>query len=180
MSVGLAFRAFFAALFNQQAAQKIRAAMLDCTAGQASLPSSVSSDPKPSVATKTSVGQRSEALTLISTLQREARFLDLVQEPLEGYTDAQVGAAARDVLRDTAKTLNRLFAIEKLVASPEGERVEIPKVASAARWRIIGPSPAGSRGVLVHGGWQATQCSLPQWTGQSQDALVVAPAEIEA
>ncbi len=180
MSVGLAFQAFFAALFNRQVAQKIRAAMSDSPSQQTALPAPSPIEPKPSVATKAAVGQRSEALTLISTLQREARFLDLVQEPLEGYTDAQVGAAARDVLRDTAKTLNRLFAIEKLVATPEGERVEIPKDPSTTRWRIVGPSPAGSRGTLVHAGWQATQCNLPQWTGQIQDSLVFAPAEVEA
>lgn len=177
MSFGLAFQAFFAALFNKQAAQKIRAALSDTPSPQATLPAPVSAEAMP--ATKTGAG-RNDALTLVSTLQREARFLDLVQEPLDEYTDAQVGAAARDVLRDSAKTLNRLFAIEKLVAIPEGERVEIPKDASAAHWRVIGSNPSAARGTLVHAGWKATHCNLPQWIGQPQDALVFAPAEVEA
>ena len=117
---------------------------------------------------------------MISSLQREARFLDLVQEPLDGYSDAQVGAAARDVLRDTAKTLNRFFGIQKLVSTPEGEQLDLPKDASAARWRIAGPHPSGTRVTLVHAGWQATQCNIPQWTGLAQDAMVLAPAEVEA
>ena len=40
---------------------------------------------------------------------REARFVDLVNESLDGYSDAQIGAAARDVLRDSKKVLDRLF-----------------------------------------------------------------------
>jgi hypothetical protein len=98
MSVGLAFRAFFAALFDKQVAQRIRAALTEASTPQAaSPPASLETAMRP--APNKPVGtQRSEALTLISALQREARFLDLVQEPLEGYSDAQVGAAARDVL----------------------------------------------------------------------------------
>ncbi|MDZ4847782.1 MAG: DUF2760 domain-containing protein [Pirellulaceae bacterium] len=180
MSVGLAFRAFFATLFNRQTAQRIRVALSDSSSNLSATEAKTSAEPTGRVEVKLSSGRRSDALTLISTLQREARFLDLVQEPLEEYTDAQVGAAARNVLCDTAKTLKRLFAIEKLVSTPEGETIEFPKEPSAARWRFVGPVPSGSRGTLMHAGWQATQCSLPQWTGLEQDFMVFAPAEIEA
>lgn len=176
MSIGIAFRAFFAALLNKQAADRIRVALADTPSA---IPSRAA-DSTPISATKLPGSQRSEALTLISALQREARFLDLVQEPLEGYTDAQVGVAARDVLRDAAKTLQRFFAIKKLIDSPEGDSVELPKDPSAARWRIIGPTPSGSRATLIHSGWLATQCNVPQWTGLSEDALILAPAEVEA
>ncbi len=179
MSVGLAFRAFFAALLNKQVAQRIRAALSESTSPKAISPP-VDSSTSPPTSTKPATTQRSDALTLISALQREARFLDLVQEPLDGYSDAQVGAAARDVLRDTSKSLNRFFAIEKLVATSEGEPVELPTEVSAARWRIVGPNPTGSRATLVHAGWKATQCNIPQWSGLPQDSLVFAPAEVEA
>jgi hypothetical protein len=178
MSLGLAFRAFFGALFNQQVAQRIRTALSETTLPTALAPPVAA--PSAAPASKPAGSQRSDALTLVSTLQREARFLDLVQEPLDGYSDAQVGAAARDVLRDTAKTLQRFFAIEKLIATPEGEPIELPKDISAARWRIVGPNPTGSRATLVHAGWQATQCNIPQWSGLPQDSLVLAPAEVEA
>ncbi len=178
MSVGLAFRAFFATLLNKQVAQRIRAALSEATSPKAIAPPVASQTSTPTM--KPAGSQRSDALTLISTLQREARFLDLVQEPLDGYNDAQVGAAARDVLRDTAKTLNRFFSIEKLVATSEGQPIELPAELSASRWRIIGPNPTGSRATLVHAGWQATQCNIPQWSGLPQDSLVFAPAEVEA
>ncbi len=178
MSVGLAFRAFFAALMNKQAAQRIRAALSEVKSPNAIAPPVASQASTPSA--KPVGSQRSDALTLISTLQREARFLDLVQEPLDGYSDAQVGAAARDVLRDTAKTLNRFFSIEKLVVTPEGQPIELPAELSAARWRIIGPNPTGNHATLVHAGWQAAHCNVPQWSGLPQDSLVLAPAEVEA
>src|SRR5687768_17051821 len=40
---------------------------------------------------------RSEALTLLAVLQREARLVDFLKEPIAGYDDAQVGAAVREI-----------------------------------------------------------------------------------
>ena len=80
MSLGVAFKAFFAALFNRQIAERLRVA-LQSAPPQTNLPTPTAepaATPKP--ATKTAAPARSEALTLLSTLQREARLLDLVQE----------------------------------------------------------------------------------------------------
>ncbi|NJL27802.1 MAG: DUF2760 domain-containing protein, partial [Thermoanaerobaculia bacterium] len=33
------------------------------------------------------------ALLLLATLQREARLIDFLMEPIDGYTDAKIGAA---------------------------------------------------------------------------------------
>ena len=64
---------------------------------------------------------RSEAITLLAALQREARFVDFIQEPLAGYSDAQVGAAARDVHRDCRKVLERMFALQAAFPAEEAE-----------------------------------------------------------
>jgi hypothetical protein len=176
MRLGLAFKAFFSVLGNQETAERIRAAMVaapDAIKVPAALPSKPLAEQQPSVG-------RSEALTLLSTLQREARLLDLVQEPLDGYSDAQIGAAARDVLRDTSKTLHRLMGIRKLVEAAEGDRIELPGERSPSRWRMLGSASHASKGTLVHAGWQASHCQIPQWTGASDDALILAPAEVEA
>jgi Domain of unknown function (DUF2760) len=173
MHFGLALKALFC---DRKTADRLKLA-LKPPALEAPVPQVEKTTPP---AEKKPTPGRSDALTLISTLQREARLLDLVQEPLDGYTDAQVGAASRDVLRDTSATLKRLFNIVRLVESSEGDRVELPNDPSSARWRIVGPSPNGNRATLVHAGWQATKCELPQWTGPSSDALVLAPAEVEA
>ena len=76
----------------------------------------------PVAAKKPPKAARSEAITLLATLQREARFVDFIKEPLDGYSDAQIGAAARDVHRDCGKVLDRLFAIQSLVGPGRRER----------------------------------------------------------
>ena len=51
------------------------------------------------------------ALQLLGLLQREARFVDFVQEDVVGYTDAEVGAAARVVHEGCRKVLGAHFSI---------------------------------------------------------------------
>jgi hypothetical protein len=123
---------------------------------------------------------RNDAITLLATLQREARLVDIVKEPLGDYSDAQVGAAARDVLRDCGTVLDRLFNLAPILEHEEGATVEIPTGADSARYRISGNTSAvATSGSLVHHGWQAKQCELPKWTGSKESALIVSPAELE-
>ena len=123
---------------------------------------------------------RNEAISLLATLQREARFIDIVKEPLGDYSDAQVGAAARDVLRDCGTVLDRLFKLEPIVEQAEGANVEIPPNADSARYRLSGnATDDATSGSLVHHGWKARQCELPKWTGSKDSALIVAAAELE-
>jgi hypothetical protein len=125
--------------------------------------------------------RRSEAVALLAALQREARLVDLIQEPLDAYTDEQVGAAARSVLKDSAGVLQRFFALAPVRKEEEGAAVEVPGGYDPARFRLTG-QPQGSgpfRGKLAHKGWQATTVSLPSWTGSKDAALVIAPAEVE-
>ncbi|MGD0654182.1 MAG: DUF2760 domain-containing protein [Thermoguttaceae bacterium] len=124
---------------------------------------------------------RSEAITLLAALQREARFVDFIQESLAGYSDAQIGAAVRDVHRDCNAVLQRLFALKPAVPQDEGSEMELPKGFDAGRFRLTG-NVAGEpplRGKLVHPGWEATKCELPTWTGSKDSARVIAPAEVE-
>jgi hypothetical protein len=112
-------------------------------------------------------------------LQRDSRLLDLVCESLDGYSDEQIGGAARNVLADTGKTLRRMFGLQPLASQAEGERIEIPEGASPMRYRVTGNASARS-GRVAHPGWIATQVDLPQWTGHRDDAMVLAPIEVEA
>jgi len=204
MRIVIASRAFFAALFSRDASMRISHALdvktkllpqvkesklIDASPTIATASSPVKTTTVKPVAVKSSVATpgRSEALTLLSTLQREARLVDLIQEPLDDYTDEQVGAAARDVLRESSKVLNRLFAIQRLSQANEGDPVEIPSNASSAKWKITGKSTknatgdsdATRRGNLIHPGWIATQLAVPQWSGNSDEATVIAPAEAD-
>jgi len=178
MSLGVAFKAFFAALFNRQAAERLRAAL------QAEPPRPNLTAPKlepaatPKAAARPSQPVRSEALTLLATLQREARWLDLVHESLDGFEDAQIGAAAREVLRDCRKSLDRMFAIMPQAEAEEGATCQLPPQPSPAKYRLVGKS-TGSSGHIAHRGWQATRCEVPSWSGQASDALLLAPIEVD-
>ncbi len=124
---------------------------------------------------------RSEAVTLLALLQREARFVDLVQEPLGDYSDEQIGAAARGVLSDCSATLERVFQLQPLVEDEENAAVETPAEFSAGRYRLTGNVSGDPpfKGRLVHHGWMASKCELPGWSGDDDASTVIAPAEIE-
>ncbi|MBN2475432.1 MAG: DUF2760 domain-containing protein [Pirellulales bacterium] len=171
----LAIRAFFGALCSAATAREIEQALCG---GPAEPPQRQTEPKRPSAPPPPA---RSEAVTLLSTLQREARFIDFIQESLEGYSDAQIGAAARDVHRDCAKVLLRLFAIRPIHADEEGAEVEVSPGFDAGRYRltgnVVGEPPF--RGPLVHHGWEAAKCELPAWSGSRQAARVIAPVEVE-
>jgi hypothetical protein len=182
MRILLAFRVFFQTLFNAAAAQQFQRVM-----EQPALPAPAPSEPPPAPTAKAPADKpmprpaRSDALTLLAALQREARFVDLVKEPLANYGDAQIGAAAREVLRDCSVVLDRMFALQPLSDLPEGSDVEVPSGYDPLRYRLTG-SVVGEppyRGKLVHPGWIATQCELPAWTGDDSAARVIAPQEVE-
>src|SRR5262245_6818955 len=170
-SIGTAFRIFFRTLFDRTTADGV-AALLD----RQMLPK-VSADDKSRqspTAPLSPAPKRSEAITLLSALQREARLMDLIKEDLSGYSDEQVGAAARNVLRDASLALDRFFALQRVVNQPEGERVPVPAGYDPGRYQLVG-NVAGSppyAGTLTHAGWQATSVNLPMWSGSKDAALV--------
>ena len=186
MRLFFAFRVFFVVLFRRDSALRIRELLNNHSTALAPIETPRLSQPAESkpISTKLPASplaksvRRSEALTLLSALQRESRLLDLVSESLDQFNDAQIGAAARDVLRDTRKSLERMFGLKPLVDSPEGEAIEIPSDGSPARWRIVGKESC-HRGTLSHPGWQATKLDMPQWSGGSDDSMVIAAAEVD-
>ncbi|MDG2380691.1 MAG: DUF2760 domain-containing protein [Pirellulaceae bacterium] len=174
--LSLAFRLFFAGLFGKldvADGQRLLAGSSDPVAEPATLSESV---PKPAPA-----ALRSEALTLLATLQREARFVDLVLEPLGEFTDEQIGAAARGVLSECATTLNRMFQLQPLVDAEQNVEIETPAEFDVACYRLSGNVTGDPpfRGRLVHHGWLANRCELPKWSGGDEASKVVAPAELE-
>jgi hypothetical protein len=170
----LAVRAFSWVLFHATAEQLAR-----ISGGGAPTKPTAAPQPKQPAAPKPPA--RSDAITLLATLQREARFVDFLQESLAGYSDAQIGAVARDVHRDCSAVVKRLFALRQVSDKEEGAETEIAAGFDPTRWRLTG-NVSGEppfRGRLVHSGWEATICELPTWSGSAASARVVAPAEVE-
>jgi hypothetical protein len=177
MQLKLAVTAFFKALFDKQAAEAIAAALRHTGPAMDVVESPATEDKS----TPVTAAGRNDAVTLLATLQREARFVDIVSEPLGEYSDAQIGAAARDVLRDCGAVLARLFELQPIVVEKEGAHVEVPDGYDAGRYRLTGnvSGAAPFHGHLVHHGWRATRCKLPQWSGTDESVLIVAPVEVE-
>lgn len=161
MNFGLAFKTFFRILRDAAFADQVRRLL-----------------PAETATPKTT---RSPALTLLATLQREGRLVDFLKERLDGYSDAQVGAAARDVHRDCAAAVERMFGLEPLRAEDEDSEVTVPAGFDPAKVRLTGnvTGQPPHRGVLRHAGWRAKRCDVPEWRGSDDAALVVAPAEVE-
>lgn len=172
-----AIRAFFSVLFSAKAAQAVRLALSGAEPVSEAKPAEPAKPKQPPAPKRPT---RNDAITLLATLQREARFVDFIQEPLAGYSDAQIGAAAREVHRDCGQVIARLFELKPVVAEAEGAAIEVPDGFDPGRFQLTG-NVAGSppySGRVAHHGWEAAHCELPTWSGNESAAKVVAPAEI--
>lgn len=169
----LGFKALFRAWSDPTFAELLQPLVEDQLPAPAPAPPPPAPTPAPAAAPA-----RSDALALLSVLQREGRLLDFLKEPVDGYSDADVGAAVRGLHKECGAALERLFGLQPLLPQAEGSTVEAPAGYDPAQYRIVGGG-AGTRGVLAHPGWKAMRCELPAWTGRPESALVLAPAEIE-
>jgi hypothetical protein len=124
---------------------------------------------------------RSDAVSLLAALQREGRLIDFLKEPIDGYNDAQIGAAVRDIHRDCGQVLERQFGIRPVLEQPEGSSVELGAKSIAGKIKLSGKAgdATAASGKLIHHGWQSTKCELPVWTGDAETASLISPAEVE-
>ncbi len=120
------------------------------------------------------------ALQLLALLQREARFIDFIQEDVAAYSDADIGGAARLVHSGCAKVLREHFTLAPARDEAEGSRVVLETGFDASANRLTGNvvGSAPFRGTLRHRGWKATDVRLPRTT-EGHDARILAAAEVE-
>src|ERR1051325_10260908 len=71
--------------------------------------------------------QRDGALSLLALLQREGRFVDFVRDSVDGASDADIGAAAREVHRGCKKVIEQHMKLEPVMPGAEDEKVAVPK-----------------------------------------------------
>jgi hypothetical protein len=119
------------------------------------------------------------ALRLLGLLQQEGRFVDFLQEDIDGYDDGQVGAAVRSIHAGCRKALQERIVFERVYSDAEGSTVSVAEGFDANAVRLSGNVTGGPpfKGTLQHGGWRAIKVALPESTGG--DPTVVAPAEVE-
>lgn len=161
--VKLAFAAFFTILFKGRLPAALQTARSEPT--------------RDADSDKTS----DAAVQVLALLQREGRFVDFVREDLAAYTDAQIGAAARDVHAGCRRVLDEYITLEAILDGREGEPVtvgqdrRIDPAAVHLVGNVVGQPPF--RGTLLHPGWRVVRLTLPPLAAAAR--TVVAPAEIE-
>lgn len=182
--IGLAFRAFFRVLFDKQTNEPVRRALAAADEVRPDADTAAAPEPPPEPEQPPEPkppATRSDALTVLAALQREARFVDFLKESLDGLSNEQIGAAVRDVHRDCAAVVDRMFALKPVLEDAEGARVDLPAKTGVGRYRLTGnvTDTSSPSGTLVHHGWEAARCDVPEWTGEPDAARIVAPAEVE-
>ena len=120
------------------------------------------------------------ALQLLGLMQREARFVDFIQEDVAPYTDAEIGAAARVVHEGCRKVLKEHFKLVPVRDEAEGSRITVAPGFDTTAIRLTGNvvGQAPFTGTLTHRGWKVSQMQLPQLTDEKA-AEIVAQAEVE-
>jgi hypothetical protein len=113
-------------------------------------------------------------------LQREARFVDFLQENLDGFDDSQIGAVARTLHTKCKKTMENYVKIEPLFKEEEGSNVTIEKGFDPSEIRLIGNVSGNPpfKGRLGHHGWKAVDINLPALP-EGQKKGIIEPAEVE-
>jgi len=123
-----------------------------------------------------------EIVALLATFQEKGRLVDFLQDDITGYSDAQVGAAARVVHQGCKAALAEYFRIVPVREEREGARVTVPAEYLADEYRLVGKisGSAPFAGVLMHRGWKAESVTLPRVLRVADDRFpTIAPAEVE-
>lgn len=172
----LAIRAFFWILFKKPFAEKIAPYFLEGPEKLSEIAPTAPEETLPEVKE-----ERNDALQLLALFQREGRLIDFFKEEIDSYSDAQIGAAVRDIHRDCRAVLDRIFEIKPLVEKPEGESIAVLPGYDPEKYRLTGNLQGNPPydGKLQHHGWVASKCELPIWQGTDDSLMVVAPAVVE-
>ena len=123
---------------------------------------------------------RDGSLALLALLQREGRLVDFLQEEIESYDDADIGAVVRDIHRGCKRVLKDHLTLEAVMPGEEEDKVTVPEGFDPGEVKLIG-SALGEppfKGVLRHHGWRVTDASLPSLTSDV-DRSILAPAQVE-
>lgn len=120
-------------------------------------------------------------LRVLAVLQRDGRLVDFLEEDIDAYTDAQIGAAVRDIHRGCRKSLREYFTLEPVLPAAEDAPVTVPADFDPAAIRLIGNVNGAPpfHGVLKHHGWRVKAVRLPALPATRDETSVLAPAEVE-
>lgn len=181
----LAFKLFFAVIFNRTIAEAVGKAYADAKAGKKAPTASAPPPGKEGAGKKPTKGP-SEApglgavAAVLSLLQREARFVDFLMEDIDTYSDAQVGMASKGVHRGCRKALREYIELQPVRGEKEGDALTVEPGFDASAIRLVGNVSGNPpfQGKLVHPGWRVVKANVPT-PPANQDESIVMPAEVE-
>lgn len=143
-------------------------------------PSAPAPRPEPKTAAP-ALPPTTSAVQILSLLQRQGRLIDFLQEDLQAYDDAQIGAAVRNVHAGCREALAEHVELEPIFEVPEGSTVTVAPGFDAHAIRLTGrvEGEPPFKGTLQHRGWRVKRVDLPAlMPGQGQE-MVITAAEVE-
>jgi hypothetical protein len=119
-------------------------------------------------------------LRILALLQRDGRLIDFLMEQIDGFDDAQVGAAVRDIHAKCRKSVLDHFKIES-ISTAEGSSIKVPVGYEPALFRLTGEVSGNGpwEGTVQHPGWQVTEVQIPEIPGAMAETPVLHPVEVE-
>lgn len=132
------------------------------------------------VESKLATANTDSAMQLLSLFQQEARLIDFLKEDVAGFSDEEVGAAARVIHAGGQKVLKEYVSLSPIRSEDEESRITLEEGFNAQQVRLVGnvSGSAPFTGTLIHKGWKADSMTLPK-LAENYDASIIAPAEVE-
>lgn len=164
-----AFKTFFAVLFHGRLPDDVAIAIGGAT----------SREPVAAVTVPPPANVEPTAAQMLAVLQRDGRLIDFLMEEIAPYSDAQIGAAVRNVHAGCRDAVRRYLTLEPVLGSEEGARITIEPGTNAARVKVLGnvTGQPPFHGVVRHRGWMLNRTELPSLPSTAPS--VIAPAEVE-
>lgn len=124
--------------------------------------------------------EHGDAVYTLTLLQREGRLVDFLQEDIDTFSDAQVGAAVRQIHAKCRETLAKYFGVQPVRPEREGEQVKIEPGFDPRQVRLTGENVGEPpfTGTVRHRGWRAGTICLPERHAEL-DPSIICPAEVE-
>lgn len=132
------------------------------------------------VESKLATANTDSAMQLLSLFQQEARLIDFLKEDVAGFSDEEVGAAARVIHAGGQKVLKEYVSLSPVRSEDEEGRITLEEGFNPQQVRLVGnvSGSAPFTGTLIHKGWKADSMTLPK-LAENYDASIIAPAEVE-
>lgn len=123
--------------------------------------------------------RKDTAVQLLGLLQKDGRLLDFLNENLEPFSDADIGASVRGIHEGCRSALEKILKYKKVIDQEEESVCKINDDYSPVRVRLTGrvSDQFPLKGSLVHPGWRAEDIKLPSLSKTDRD--IIAPAEVE-